>query len=83
MAIQEHKQFNFWYTLAAILLLLLFQSMWTSYRTVETLPYSSLLEQLEKGNVEEVWVSENQVRGRLVEPLIALQTYQLRAVDGG
>jgi cell division protease FtsH len=69
MAIQEHKQFNFWYTLAAILLLLLFQSMWTSYRTVETLPYSSLLEQLEKGNVEEVWVSENQVRGRLVEPL--------------
>src|SRR5690606_7207773 len=69
MAIQEHKQFNLWYTLAAIMLLMLFQSMWTSYRTVETLPYSALLEQLENGNVDEVWVSENQVRGRLVEPL--------------
>jgi cell division protease FtsH len=69
MAIQEHRQFNFWYSLGAILMLLLFQSLWTSWRTVETLPYSTLLEQLEKGNVEEVWVSENQVRGRLVEPL--------------
>src|SRR5690606_39871625 len=36
---------------------------------LETLPSSSLIEEIEKGNVEEVWVSENQVRGRLVEPL--------------
>ncbi|MCO5121424.1 MAG: ATP-dependent zinc metalloprotease FtsH [Burkholderiaceae bacterium] len=69
MATKRHAQFNFWYSLGAILMLMLFQSLWTSYRTIETLPYSALLEQLDGGNVEEVWVSENQVRGRLVEPL--------------
>src|SRR5690606_26777646 len=69
MATKQHTQFNIWYTLGAILLLMLFQSLWTSYRTIETLPYSALLEQLDGGNVEEVWISENQVRGRLVAPL--------------
>ncbi len=69
MAIKQHARFNFWYSLGAILLLMLFQSLWASYRTIEALPYSALLEQLDAGNVEEVWVSENQVRGRLVEPL--------------
>jgi len=69
MAIKQHARFNFWYSLGAIFLLMIFQSLWTSYRTIEALPYSALLEQLDAGNVEEVWVSENQVRGRLVEPL--------------
>ncbi|MFA7506325.1 MAG: ATP-dependent zinc metalloprotease FtsH [Burkholderiaceae bacterium] len=69
MATQQQTRFNFWYSLGAILLLLAFQSLWTSYRTIEALPYSALMQQLDAGNVEEVWVSENQVRGRLVEPL--------------
>lgn len=66
---KQQARFNFWYTMAAIMLLMLIQSAWISYRTVETLPYSALLQQLDAGNVEEVWVSENQIRGRLTNPL--------------
>ncbi|MEZ5727143.1 MAG: ATP-dependent zinc metalloprotease FtsH [Burkholderiaceae bacterium] len=66
---KQHASFNFWYALAAIFAILVFQDMWVSWRAIEPLPYSELVKQLEAGNVEEMSISTNQVRGTLKNPL--------------
>ena len=66
---KHQARFNFWYTLAAIFGILMLQNLWVSYRSVEPLPYSAFLEQLDAGNVAEIAIGQNQVRGSLKNPL--------------
>lgn len=47
---------NFWYVVVAIVAVMAFQSWWTSYTQVETVPYSEFQDLLKKNQVEEVLV---------------------------
>jgi len=61
----KKASFNLWYAIAAIVAILLLQYFWLSAKSVEQLAYSEFLTQLDANNVEEVVVTETQVRGTL------------------
>ena len=59
---------NYWYFVAAILGILLFQYVFAQNQVVEPVAYSEFLEQVRAGKVAEVTVTENRVRGVLRAP---------------
>jgi cell division protease FtsH len=61
--------FNVGYALLAMLAVLWVQGLLQQYRTVEALPYSEFLAQLESGNVAEISIGANQIQGTLRRPL--------------
>lgn len=60
-----------WYAVMAIVGILLFRAMYQDWQSSEPLPYSTFLQQLERGNVEEVAVIGDQIRGVLHDPTAA------------
>ncbi len=58
---------NFWYVVLAIMMILTFQSSWEQYRRVETIPYSKFQSLLDDGKLQEIGISETQIRGKLKE----------------
>ncbi len=58
-----------WYVVAAVLGILLFQSFWTNYSQVETIPYSQFETLLDQGKVDTVTVGADSIQGTLKEPL--------------
>ena len=60
----KKQQFHLWYVAAAIGAVLLFQSWWTTYRTVEPLAYSEFIDNLKKGQIAEVSVSQDTISGK-------------------
>ncbi len=67
--LERKTHFNVAYLIFAILAVLLLQNLWTGYRTIEPLPYSDFIAQLEAGNVEAIAVGANQIQGTLKKPL--------------
>ncbi|MEP0232884.1 ATP-dependent zinc metalloprotease FtsH [Roseibium sp.] len=65
----KKHQINTWYAAGAFFLLLLFQSWWVTYKTVETIPYSEFENYLEAGNVEEIAIKEDTIEGKFRSPL--------------
>ncbi|MBI1986692.1 MAG: ATP-dependent metallopeptidase FtsH/Yme1/Tma family protein [Rhodospirillales bacterium] len=65
----KQKQINLWYVLIAVAGIMLLQNLWTQGGHVEVVPYSQFQAYLEQGNVAEIVVTENQIRGRFKEPL--------------
>src|SRR3974390_565934 len=63
------RQIMLWYTIAAMLGILLLQYFWSSYSQVETIPYSQFEQLLNEGKVAEVTVRTDSVEGVLKEPL--------------
>jgi cell division protease FtsH len=63
------RQFMIWYVLAAVLGILLFQTFWSNYSQIETIPYSEFETLLDQGKVAEVTVGADSVQGTLKEPL--------------
>jgi cell division protease FtsH len=63
------RQIMVWYTIAAVLGVLLLQYFWSSYSQVETIPYSEFERLLNEGKVTEVTVRTDSVEGLLKEPL--------------
>lgn len=63
------RQIMTWYIIAAVFGVLLFQSFWSSYTEVETIPYSTFEQLLNGGKVAEVTVAADSVQGVLKEPL--------------
>src|SRR5258706_1737645 len=74
-------QWNIWYVIGAFLLLMLFQSLWTTYRTVEAIPYSEFLKFLNEGKITEVTVHQEQITGRLKEPINGRPFFVTNRVD--
>jgi len=58
-----------WYTIAAVIGVLLFQYFWMSYSQIETIPYSEFESLLGEGKVAEVTVGTDSIQGSLKEPL--------------
>ena len=77
----KQQQWNIWYVIGAFLLLMLFQSVWTTYRTVEPIPYSDFVKFLNEGRIVDVTVHQEQITGRLKEPINGRQFFVTNRVD--
>jgi cell division protease FtsH len=77
----KQLQFNIWYFIAAFAVILLFQSWWTTYRTVEPLEYSEFLNLLKRGEITEVVVEQNTLQGRLKTPQNGREFFVTTRVD--
>jgi len=64
----RHK-INFWYVIAAMALLLLFQSWWVQSEQVETIPFSQFETLVDGKKIKDVFVGPDYVTGTLKEPL--------------
>ena len=63
------RQIMIWYTVAAVIGILLFQQFWSSYSQIQTIAYSEFERLLDQGKVSEVTVGTDTVQGSLKEPL--------------
>ena len=63
------RQIMIWYTIAAMIGVLLFQQFWSSYSQIETIPYSEFEHLLDQGKIAEVTVGTDTVQGSLKDPL--------------
>jgi cell division protease FtsH len=61
---EKKHQINLWYAFIAMMLVLMFQSWWTTYRTVEEIPYSQFEQYLKDGAIEEISVRDNYIEGK-------------------
>ncbi|MTI43317.1 membrane protease FtsH catalytic subunit [Roseibium hamelinense] len=66
---EKKHQINLWYAFVAMMLVFLFQSWWTTYKTVEQIPYSQFEQYLKDKKIEEVSIRENSIEGKFKEPL--------------
>jgi len=77
----KKQQINFWYAIAALFVLLIFQSWWATYRNVEPIPYSEFEHYLKDGKIAEAVVKENTIEGKLKEPIGSRQFFVTKRVD--
>jgi len=66
---QKQIQWNVWYVVIAMLVMIAFNDALRAWREVEPLAYSEFLAQLEAGNVDEIRVSTDRIEGTLKRPL--------------
>ncbi len=66
---ERKTHFNFWYFVIAMLAILMLQQWLFESRRVETVPYSEFEAMVRDGQVAEVSVAENYIRGKLKNPL--------------
>ena len=64
----KQHQINFWYVMAALIVILLLQNYWVQSQRIDHIPYSEFRTLLEAGNVADVVVTETTIRGRLKTP---------------
>jgi len=77
----KQNQWNILYIIGAFLLVMLFQSLWTTYRTVEPIPYSEFLRLLNDKQITDLTVNQQQITGRLKEPINGRQLFVTNRVD--
>ncbi len=65
---QKSTRFNLVYALVAILGVFLLHDLWERQRAVTPLPYSDFQTLVREGRVKEVVITQNEVRGELLEP---------------
>jgi cell division protease FtsH len=65
----KKHQINLWYAFIAMMTVLMFQSWWTTYKTVEPIPYSQFEQYLKDKKIEEISVKENTIEGKFKTPL--------------
>ncbi|MCR9057917.1 MAG: ATP-dependent zinc metalloprotease FtsH [Rhodobacteraceae bacterium] len=65
----KKHQINLWYAFIAMMLVLMFQSWWTTYKTVEAIPYSQFEQYLKDKKIEEISIKEKTIEGKFKEPL--------------
>ena len=64
----RRQQMMVWYSVIAIILILFFRAFYQDWQSVEPLPYSEFLQQLEAKNVKEAAVYGDRIRGELITP---------------
>jgi cell division protease FtsH len=74
-------QWNAWYFLLAFSLLLMFQGWWTDRQAVEPIAYSEFLTLLKEGKLEEISVDNQQIRGKLLEPIKGRTHFVTNRID--
>ncbi len=66
---ERQTKLNLWYLAFALMGVLLLRDVWLMTREVEPLPYSQFIQELKAGNVDEIAVDPNFIRGTLRRPL--------------
>ncbi|POF34600.1 ATP-dependent zinc metalloprotease FtsH [Roseibium marinum] len=66
---EKKHQINLWYAFIAMMMVFLFQSWWTTYKTVEPIPYSEFEQNLKDGKIDEIAIDQNTIRGKFKDPL--------------
>ncbi|MFT5173750.1 MAG: cell division protease FtsH [Gammaproteobacteria bacterium] len=61
----KKQHINFWYVIAAMLLVLSIQSRWQQANQTETIPYSEFQQLLKNGKLKEISISPTHIRGAL------------------
>ncbi|MCZ0963650.1 ATP-dependent zinc metalloprotease FtsH [Paracoccus benzoatiresistens] len=69
MPTARKHEINIWYIIAALFLLMLFQSWWNVWSQIETISYSEFEAQLAAGNITEATVTETRILGTFKTPL--------------
>ncbi len=62
---EKKTQFNVWYAIIAMVVILMIQNWWAASRQVELIPYSQFEELLKAGQIEEIYVRQNHLEGKL------------------
>jgi cell division protease FtsH len=65
---EKKTQFNVWYAIIAMVVILMIQNWWAASRQVELIPYSQFEELLKAGQIEEIYVRQNHLEGKLRKP---------------
>ena len=74
-------QWNAWYFLMAFSLLLMFQGWWTERQAVEPIAYSEFLSLLKEGKLGEISIDNQQISGKLLEPIKGRSQFVTNRVD--
>jgi cell division protease FtsH len=61
----KRAQYNLWYALAAVLGILLLQTLWQQYQQVEPIPYSQFQTYLKDGKVDDIVITDQYIRGTI------------------
>ena len=64
---EKKQQIHFWYVIAAVLLMLLIQSLYLQSTKVTPIPYSRFETLLDANKVNEVAITQNRIQGTLKE----------------
>jgi cell division protease FtsH len=62
---KKQHRFSIWYAILGIWLVLLLHNMIASSLAVKNIPYSEFVKAVKEGNVTEIAISENEIRGRM------------------
>ncbi len=68
MALEKKTQFNLWYFVIALFLVMALQNWWAATRQVEPVPYSEFVSDLEAGLIAEVEIRDNYITGLYKQP---------------
>ena len=80
---QNNFKFNIAYVLIATLLIIVFQELWTAYRTIERIPYSQFMVLLDENKLSDIVVRETTVTGTLKEPIDGHEQFVTERVEPG
>ncbi len=64
---EKKQQINFWYVIAAMLLMLFIQNLYVQSTRLTAIPYSRFETLLDENKIKEVAITQNQIRGTLKE----------------
>ena len=78
----KKTQFNIWYFVLTFAAILLFQS-WYSAREIEVVPYSEFEQLLKDHKIDQVFVRQNYLEGKLKEPLNGRDQFFTTRVEPG
>ena len=78
---EKQHQINFVYVIFAVLAVLLVQNFLVSRSQVSVIPYSEFEAQLQQGNITEVVVSENTIRGGFKNPVDGKSLFRTNRID--
>src|SRR5258708_6567223 len=65
---KKETQYHTWYWVAAIVGIMIIQTVWASYTQVSVIPYSEFQDDLKAGKFAEIRVSGNYIQGKFKEP---------------
>ncbi|MEW5709654.1 MAG: ATP-dependent zinc metalloprotease FtsH [Pseudomonadota bacterium] len=66
---EKQTQFSIWYFILAAFAVILLHDLYTTWRTVEPIPYSEFQKLLADGRVREIAIAQDYIHGKLREPL--------------
>ncbi len=78
---EKTTRFNIAYLAIALLGVMLLHDLWSSWRDVTFLPYSRFERLLEEGQIKEVVISADRIRGELLEPVDGKHHFVTNRVD--